>query len=133
MPIGTYRRVLLLGGLAIKMPRLWRLLSGLRCNRWEREMWYVWRPVFGWENLCPVTFADPLGLLLVMPRALQPVTFDDVVAATPDYYPDTTAEYKPENFGKVGSRVLALDYGLPDADLVRERRAYYVERSVWKQ
>jgi hypothetical protein len=89
-------------------------------------MWRTWRPVFGWENLCPILFADLLGLVVVMPRAQQPVTFADVVEATPGhYYPDTTAETKPEDFGRVGGRVLALDYGLPNADLVRERRAYY--------
>jgi hypothetical protein len=88
-------------------------------------MWRIWRPVFGWTNLCPVTFADPLGLLVVMPRAAQPVTFEEVVAATPDCYPDTTCETKPEDFGRLGDRVVALDYGLPDADMVCERRAYY--------
>ncbi len=93
-------------------------------------MWRVWRPTFGWTNLCPVTFADPLGLILVMPRASQPVTFDEIITNTPDQYPNTTAEYKPENFGKLGSSVLALDYGLPDARMVRERRAYYVERAA---
>ena len=65
-----------------------------------------------------------------MPRATQPVTFADVVGATPDYYPDITSETKPEDFGRVGGRVLALDYGLPFADQVRERRAYYLEKSV---
>lgn len=130
MSAGTYRRVLLIGNVAIKTPRLTHFFSGLRCNRWEQEMWRVWRPAFGWTNLCPVRFADPLGLILVMPRASQPVTFDEIVTNTPDQYPDTTAEYKPENFGKLGSSVLALDYGLPDARIVRERRAYYVERAA---
>jgi hypothetical protein len=60
-----------------------------------------------------------------MPRAAQPVTFEEVVAATPDYYPDTTSETKPADFGRIGNRVLAVDYGLPYADMVAERRAYY--------
>jgi hypothetical protein len=55
-------------------------------------MWRTWRPIFKWENLCPITFADPLGVIVVMPRAMQPATFDDVIAATPDYYPDVTCE-----------------------------------------
>lgn len=130
MPYGVYRRVLLIGQLAIKVPRLRHALSGLRCNRWEREMWRTWRPIFGWENLCPIEFADPFGFLVVMPRAAQPVTFEDVVEATPDYYPDITSETKPADFGRVGGRVVALDYGLPDADLVRKRRAYYHEQSL---
>jgi hypothetical protein len=83
---------------------------------------------FCWNNLCPISFSDPLGIVVVMPRAQQPVTFDDVVNATSgehDYYPDMTAETKPEDYGRVGAHVLALDYGLPDEDLVLERRAYY--------
>jgi hypothetical protein len=85
----------------------------------------VWRPVYGWENLCPIIFADPLGVVVIMPRAQQPVTFEQVVAASPDYYPDITSETKPEDFGIVKNKVFALDYGLPDIDLVQERRAYY--------
>ena len=91
-------------------------------------MWRKWRPIFGWENLCPVVFADPLGFFVVMPRAEQPVTFSDVVAATSgefDYYPDITAETKAQDFGRLGDRVVALDYGLPDSGMVSDRRAYY--------
>lgn len=92
-------------------------------------MWRTWRPIFGWENLCPVCFADPLGLLVVMPRAQQPVTFADVVAATShNYYPDVASETKCDDFGRVENRVLILDYGLPYADIVAERRAYYASK-----
>lgn len=73
-------------------------------------------------------FADPLGVIVVMPRAMQPVTFDEVVTATPDYYPDITSETKLEDFGRVGNKVLALDYGLPDADMVANRREYYISK-----
>jgi hypothetical protein len=128
MPSGVYRRVILVGQFAVKVPRIRNVLAGLRCNRWEREMWHTWRPIFGWKNLCPIKFADPLGVFVVMPRATQPVTFEDVVAATPDYYPDITSETKPEDFGRVGKRVLVLDYGLPDSDMVAERRAYYMSK-----
>jgi hypothetical protein len=88
-------------------------------------MWTKWRLIFGWENLCPIIFSDPLGLVVVMPRAMQPVTFQDVIKATPDYYPDITSETKPEDFGRLGSRVVALDYGLPDAEMVKDRRKSY--------
>jgi hypothetical protein len=91
-------------------------------------MWRNWRPIFGWENLCPVLLADPIGLIVVMPRAAQPVTADEVAAAAPDYYPDITSESKPADFGRVGNHVLALDYGLPYDDMVVERRAYYQSR-----
>lgn len=129
MRTGVFRHVILVGRFAVKIPRFRNALSGLRCNRWEREMWRTWRPIFGWENLCPIKFADPLGVFVVMPRATQPVTCEDVVAATPDYYPDITSETKLEDFGRVGNRVLALDYGLPDADMVAERRAYYIRKT----
>ena len=88
-------------------------------------MWRKWRPKFGWENLCPVLFADPLGLVVVMPLAIQPVTSDEVDEASGDYYPDVDAETKPEDYGRLGTRVVVLDYGLPDDDMVRKRRAYY--------
>lgn len=130
MPLGAFRRVILMGRFAVKIPRARNILQGLRCNRWEREMWRIWRPVFGWENLCPIVLADPVGLFVVMPRAEQPVAFEDVVTATPDYYPDVTCETKPADFGRVGNQVLALDYGLPYADMVVERRAYYRRRAT---
>jgi len=123
---GVFRRVILAGRFALKIPRFRTLSAGLRCNRWEREMWRKWRPLFGWENLCPIKFADPFGLFVIMPRATQPVTFDDVVAARPAYYPDITSETKPADFGRLGNRVVALDYGLPNADTVAEQRAYYL-------
>ena len=66
-----------------------------------------------------------------MPRARRPVTFDDVIEATShDYYPDITGETKPEDFGFVGDRVLALDYGLWDAEDVTSRRAYYASKAA---
>ena len=36
-----------------------------------------------------------LGVIVVMPRATQPVTFEEVVVAMGDYYPDITSETKP--------------------------------------
>jgi hypothetical protein len=129
---GAFRRVFFLGHFAVKVPRLRFASLGMRCNRWEREMWGKWRPIFGWENLCPVVVADRFGLVVVMRRAVQPVTFQDVVAATPDYYPEPTYETKPEDFGRLNGRVLALDYGLPTADMVKDRRAYYLRLQLGK-
>lgn len=127
MPSGSFRNVILIGRFALKIPHFRNAALGLRCNRWEREMWRIWRPVFGWKNLCPILFADPFGLIVLMPRAMQPVTFEEVITATPDYYPDVTAEAKPEDFGRVGSEVLVLDYGLPYSDWVIRRREYYTD------
>lgn len=92
-------------------------------------MWRRWRPVFQWENLCPILFADPLGLVVVMPRARQPVTDDEIKAATNDCFPEPTYEYKAQDFGRVNGRVLALDYGLPRLDTISEARQYYDQMS----
>jgi hypothetical protein len=100
------------------------VFHAMRCNRWEREMWFHWRPLFKWRTLCPIHFADPLGVLVVMPKAIQPVA-DSAVKALPDYYPGVTAELKSDDYGYVGGQLVALDYGLPYADSVRERRTYY--------
>ena len=124
MPKGVFRRVVLLGQYAFKLPRWAQFTAGMRSNRWEREMWRYWRPRFQWKTLCPVFYADPFGLLVVMPRAAQPV-LQEQVDALPDHYPDITAETKHEDFGIVGDRIVALDYGLPFEDAVRERRRYY--------
>ena len=127
MQCGVYRCVLCIGNIAIKLPRITRLIKGLRCNRWESEMWKVWRPIFGWENLCPVIIAGPAGIFLLMRRAAQPVTFEEVKRINTedyDYYPDINVEYKPENWGKVENKLVCLDYGIEDKNLIKERRSY---------
>lgn len=91
-------------------------------------MWRIWRPVFGWTSLCPVLFADPIGFVVVMRRAEQPVSHEEV-AALPDYYPDVTSETKVEDHGRIDGRIVALDYGYPDRDMVEERREYYEHKS----
>jgi len=128
MPRGAFRFVLLLGNLAIKLPRLSNLARGLRSNRWEREMWTRWRLVFDWQTLCPIYASDRFGFFVVMPRATQPVSREEV-DALPDYYPDITAEAKPDDYGFVNGSVVALDYGLPDQDMIQQRRKYYDEHA----
>ena len=125
MPRGAYRRVLLVGAFACKLPRPRKFLEGMRCNRWEREMWRVWRPIFGWESLCPVVFADPLGLFVVMPRAAQPVTQEEVEVGRGDPYPPPTGEWKPDDHGRLGDRVVVVDYGIWARDDVERERTYY--------
>jgi hypothetical protein len=63
--------------------------------------------------------------MVVMPRAAQPVTDDEVAAAIGDTYPGITSECKADDHGRLGGRVVILDYGLPDEDMVVERRNYY--------
>lgn len=121
---GVFRRVFTFGSLAVKVPRLRHLAGGMRSNRWEREMWRIWRPYFGWRTLCPVLFADPAGLVLVMARAQQPVSRIEI-ESLPDAYPGITAETKSQDYGRYAGRVVAVDYGLWDARDVAERRRYY--------
>lgn len=69
--LGTYRFVVLFHRWGIKFPRTssWRHFSqGLLANKRERR--YARN---GWPQLCPVLLSDPLGLVLVMPRA-RPLT-----------------------------------------------------------
>ena len=128
MPSGAFRSVLLLGAFAVKVPRFRNLGAGMRSNRWEREMWRKWRPVFRWATLCPVYFADPAGFVVIMPRAVQPVTPEEV-EAMPDYYPTITSETKVEDHGRLGVHVVALDYGLPCQDMVLQQRQYYSQKA----
>lgn len=94
-------------------------------------MWFIWRPIFNWKNLCPVVFADPTGFLLVMRRAEQPVSFVDIAEANKayDYYPDIDVEYKPENWGKLDGKLVCLDYGIAGGEFVVERRKYLESKS----
>ena len=123
MPDGETRRVFLVGTDAIKLPRMANLTAGLRCNRWEREMWRKWRSKFAWATLCPVLFADPIGLFLVMPRAEQPVEKAEV-DALPDYHHGITSEPKLEDYGRVGQSTLALNYALDRKTEVQRQRQY---------
>jgi hypothetical protein len=128
MPHSTFRRVFLIGRFAIKVPQPRFVFRGLCCNRWERELWHRWRPVFQWETLCPILFADPLGLVVVMSRAEQPVT-DEEIRAIPLEFPEPTYKVEPKDFGRLNGRVLAVDYGLPLPNEVSEARQYYAKAS----
>ena len=63
---GSQRRTLVIGPVAIKLPRLRRLRAGLRANREERRIWRE-----GWHRyypeLCPILGWLPFGVALVMP------------------------------------------------------------------
>jgi hypothetical protein len=52
---------------------------------------------FHGQNLCPVKFADAVGLIVVMERAAQPVRAAEIEASDSDDYPDIDVEYKPED------------------------------------
>jgi len=88
-------------------------------------MWRHWRRRFKWTCLCPILFADRFGIVVVMRRAEQPVSLDEIEAVAEPLYPDITCEWKPQDCGRLRGRVVALDYGLPDEASITERRQYY--------
>jgi len=114
---GATRTVLLIGNVAIKVPRLfswaacWRnFLLGLIANMQEAE----WGRT-GYPEFCPVLFSIPGGFMVVMRRA-DPLTQEqydaidfEAFAKKPDYY--VFVEPKIENMGLLDGRVVAVDYG----------------------
>lgn len=92
-------------------------------------MWLKWRLHFNWESLCPVLFADCFGIVLIMPRADE--ANRDAIDATIDRdgecHPQPTTEFTPEGYGRIGDHIVCFDYGLADADMVRERRDYFLQ------
>ena len=117
---GITRTVLLIGRYAVKVPCLrysgqrWKgFLRGLMANMQERMLGEL-----QWPELCPVVFAVPGGFLLVMRRARMMtgaewstfrVGFYDFITK-----PDGAVipvEDKPDSFGWLDGRVVAVDYG----------------------
>lgn len=103
---GVTRIVFLIGSVAIKVPTLrygWRLfLTGMLANLHERLWWGE-----GWdERLCPVLFADPIGMVVIMKRAED----IDFLPKEEDfkYLP---LDHKIENFGLLNGKVVLRDYG----------------------
>lgn len=104
---GRNRVVLLTARHAIKLPspRGWRdflfgLLNNLNERDWHREH----------DGFCPVIWAAPLGLALVMPRArvLTDAEHDHLQAAMPAL---PGVECKASSWGWLAGRLVALDYG----------------------
>jgi hypothetical protein len=128
---GDFRCVVLISRYAIKLPRpkWWRF--GRRCNRWEREMWQVWRPRFPqWGGLlCPILFADRFGLIVLMRRACTPIAQHDFMPLDERPFPDTTTEVKSENLGWLDGHVVEIDYALADQNTIDEQRAYYTKHA----
>jgi hypothetical protein len=116
---GATRTVLLIGGVAIKIPgawgksRLWvSILNGLLANCQEAEFSRSWMAERG---LCPVLFSLPGGFILVMKRA-APMTEDQWADFDFDafvYRKDCTlpVEQKRDSFGWVDGKVVAVDFG----------------------
>jgi hypothetical protein len=129
MPQGNWRHVQLVGPYAVKTPRAERV-DGARClNRWEAEMWNVWRPRFGWEHLCPVVWSDPEGHILVMQRVTQCVTdsevreFEQRLLERFKRIPST--ESKSEDWGHLPDGTMVVvdyGYGCDTEEAIREER-----------
>lgn len=103
---GRNRLVILTRRHAIKVPspRCWRdflfgLLNNMNEVEWCREPAH-----------CPVVWAAPLGLVVVMPRAriLTDAEFALIAGDIPD---GCRAEHKASSWGWLGTRLVAVDYG----------------------
>ena len=113
---GSQRRTLIAGDIAIKVPRLRRLRAGARANREEARLWRE-----GWHHfyaeLCPVLFALPFGLALVMPTA-RIMTREEFAAfrasdAHPIHEPDPELyEDKWGEWGYVDGLPVVVDYAM---------------------
>ncbi len=112
---GVTREVILVGNVAIKLPKItygWKMfLCGLLANMQEREF-----SGLSWAELCPVIFSMRGGWLVVMRRAkpLSATEWSSFDAETFCKRPDGSiipAEFKPNSFGKLNGRIVAIDYG----------------------
>lgn len=110
--LGATRAVLLVGQIAVKVPRMrtWRtFLNGLLANMQEREFSRT-----GWPELCPVVFSVPGGWLLVMHRAV-PLSDAEWCTVHPDWAEReeyvVPVEMKRDSFGVLCGRIVAIDYG----------------------
>lgn len=114
---GVTRRVLLVGQWALKFPnpKEWRLfLLGLLANMQEAMFSET-----NWPELCPVLWSLPGGWLVVMRRAREMTeeeydafdveTFIQCGADDGQYV--VPVERKPDSFGWLDGRVVAIDYG----------------------
>ena len=124
MRCGQFRCAFYLGNIVIKVPRLTQLAKGIICNRWEKEVWVVWRPIFSWKHLCPVIALDPFGIFLLMYKAEQPVSQEEIDEADDEVYPNIEIECKPENWGRIKNKIVCLDYGIETKELVDKQREY---------
>lgn len=111
---GRNRLVFLIGRYAIKVPspRCWRdFLFGLLNNMNEREFC---KAEAAKPLCCPVLCSVPGGFAIVMPRvrtmtAEEFAAFDHVAfKGKPEI---VRAEPKPDSFGWLDGRIVAVDYG----------------------
>ena len=113
--MGQSRAVFVVGDVAIKVPRpaSWKqFLWGMLANLQEADLGRR-----GYPELCPVLFAAPGGVAVVMRRAR---VCNENDAPTEEEYRELTsrpdrcvpAEWKPDSWGRLrDGRLVAIDYG----------------------
>src|SRR3954452_23414700 len=111
---GSNRWTVLAGRFALKVPNpsSWRsLLYGLLNNM--NEQWAA--SVAEGQSHCPVRLYIPGGFLNVMPRCepLNDADWREFAGCLPAFAGGLEVEQKPDSFGKVGGRIVAVDYGIP--------------------
>lgn len=101
---GANRVVLLIGRLAIKLPRPSAGRYGFANNRnearWAREH----------ESYCPVLWCAPFGVVLIM-RRCEPLTDAEFNALNAKLPALPGVERKASSWGVHGGKIYAIDYG----------------------
>lgn len=118
---GCTRSVILIGGWAIKFPRIhkWEsFLEGLLANLRERRWWkYAERhpDEVAYHRLAPVLFSLPGGWMVVMKRVHTPRQFRKHYYWRMDelkhLFEGLPWDPNEENFGFIGRRLVMIDYG----------------------
>lgn len=117
MKSGRCRFVFFAGRYAVKIPRLNSyegFLQGLLSNITERK----WRN-YPDRHLCPIAYANCLGLVVVMRKAQEVTDIDrfsrdlDAICADEDGLGEDFYRWDgtPKNFGYLNGRLVKIDYG----------------------
>lgn len=91
-------------------------LAGLQANVTEGKNWrFAQLGVFPADKLCPILYCGLLGLLLVM-RRVKVMTENefaqfDVIGFCELGNAAIPAEHKPDSYGWLSGRIVAIDYG----------------------
>lgn len=126
---GAYRTVFLLNNYVVKIPKGYREFLGKDYNSYKKYSWIYFieglksnkKEINNWRNyknlrniMCPITFHDIFGLVLVMRRA-ESLTCDKFNEAN-----DLISKYrnhpifediKKDNLGVLNNKVVLIDYG----------------------
>jgi hypothetical protein len=113
---GTTRTVFLTKSYALKIPRFWHeygghkwkmFLRGILANLDEK---YWWSYSYRRNQLCPVIFTFPLGLMIVMKRAETLSISEYDKAKLEKDFNGLPLDNKISNFGKFENRIVLVDY-----------------------